>query len=86
MLLFTGDETGRVIIPLSRVYDIESKGRKVTITYESGEIEYMIVDAPPMPKRGIVTLKFDTEDDVDKVMRQFFTACKDCRNAFYFGK
>ena len=33
MLLFTGDETGRVIIPLSRVYDIESKGRKVTMRF-----------------------------------------------------
>ena len=86
MLLFTGDETGRVVIPLSNVYDIETKKNKITITYNSGEMDISIVDCPPIPRRGIVTLKFDTEDEVDKIMRQFFKACNKGVNAFYFGK
>lgn len=86
MLLFTGDETGRVVIPLARVYDIETNKNKITITYNSGEMDLSIVDCPPVPQRGIVTLKFDTEDGVDKIMRQFFKACNNGVNAFYFGK
>ena len=66
MLLFTGDESGRIIIPLSRVYDIEAKGRRVKITYNSGEMDISIVDCPPVPQRGIVIITFDTDDEVDK--------------------
>jgi len=87
MLLFTSNEdNGRVIIPLSRIYEIESQGRRIRIAYESGEIDVSIVDCPPFPKLGCVVLTFDTEDEVDKVMRQFYKACRDGARAFYFGK
>lgn len=73
----------RVVIPLSRVFDIWSSECAININYDGGEL--VEVEGTYQKKLETVRIKFDSSDDVDKAMRQFYKACNDGKNAFFFG-
>lgn len=86
MLLFvktTGAGNERVVIPLNRVYDIVTSSCSVFINYECGDI--VSVEGTFQKKIETVRVVFDSSDEVNKIMRQFFKACRDNVSAFYFA-
>lgn len=86
MLLFTKPNNmaaSRVIIPLSRVFDIYATDCSININYDSGE---MVEVAGKFEKKiETVRVTFDTPDEVDKIFRQFYKAINANNNAFYIG-
>lgn len=83
MLLFANSSNVKCVIPLSRVYDISAVSCTVVINYDCGDI--VEVEGTFQKKLESVRVVFDSADDVDKIMRQFFKACRAKENAFYFG-
>lgn len=84
MLIFCKTKKGRVIVPLSRVYDIRALETSVIINYDCGDLVWL--DGDKYEKKiESVFIEFADEDEVDKVIRQFYKACRDNANSFYFG-
>lgn len=82
MLLFTGIKE-RVIIPLSRVYNICSSENRIIINYNCGDL--INVEGNCVPKIETVRVILDSSDEVDKTIRQFYKACQSNAKAFFFG-
>lgn len=86
MLLFTNYLGIRIIIPLNRVYEIKASGKTITIDYDGGEITYLDNEGSAVaPKVETIRINFETEDELDKIMRQFYKACNNKAGAFFFG-
>ncbi len=86
MLLFTKPNNmaaSRVIIPLSRVFDIYATDCAININYDSGE--FVEVAGKFEKKIETVRVTFDSADAVDKICRQFYKALNANNRAFYFG-
>lgn len=81
MLIFTGKDD-RLVIPLERVYNIVTNGCRVVINYDCGDAIY---EGQKISRIETVGINFDSGDEVDKVMRQFYKACNNKVGAFYFG-
>lgn len=93
MLLFVkpfGNENSlirvnKLVIPLNRIFDISGFGSSIIINYDSGE--YIEVDSGIYQKKvESVRIVFNSEDAVDKILRQFYKACNNGSGAFYFGE
>ena len=86
MLLFTKPNNmaaSRVIIPLSRVFDIYATDCSININYDSGE---MVEVAGKFEKKiETVRVTFDSADEVDKIFRQFYKAVNANSRAFYIA-
>lgn len=74
----------KLVVPLERVYDIWASSCTVVFNYDSGEI--VEVEGTYQKKLGSVRVVFDSLDEVDKVMRQFYKAVNAGSKAFYFGQ
>jgi len=86
MLLFTNYLGIRIIIPLNRVYEIKASGKTITIDYDGGEITYLDNEGSAVaPKVETIRINFENEDELDKIMRQFYKACNNKAGAFFFG-
>lgn len=86
MLLFTNYLGIRIIIPLNRVYEIKASGKTITIDYDGGEITYLDNEGSAVaPKVETIKINFESEDELDKIMRQFYKACNNKAGAFFFG-
>lgn len=87
MLLFVKPSgcipVSQIIIPLERVYNIVSVGRKININYDSGEVVY--IENSYEKKIDTVSIDFVDDDEVNKILRQFYKAVNNQSNAFYFG-
>lgn len=82
MLLFFGKELHR-IIPLERVYEIVANGNEICVTYEGGDsTDY---EGQAVKVSSFCKLKFEDEEEVHKVIRQFYKAVNSGANAFFFG-
>lgn len=84
MLLFAGDSGYKVVIASERIYDITARNNTVYINYESGDIVYLD-DGSYQKQIATVILHYETSDEVDKIMRQFYKAANSGFYAFYFG-
>lgn len=86
MLLFTNYLGIRIIIPLNHVYEIKASGKTITIDYDGGEITYLDNEGSAVaPKVETIKINFESEDELDKIMRQFYKACNNKAGAFFFG-
>ena len=86
MLLFTNYLGIRIIIPLNRVYEIKASGKTIAIDYDGGEITYLDNEGSAVaPKVETIKINFENEDELDKIMRQFYKACNNNAGAFFFG-
>lgn len=86
MLLFiqkADDVAGQAIIPSSRVYDIFAVDCRININYDGGEL--IEVEGTFQKKVETISVRFDSEDDVNKILRQFYKACNAGARAFFFG-
>ncbi len=86
MLLFTKPNNmaaNRVIIPLSRVFDIYATDCSININYDSGE--FVEVAGKFEKKIETVRVTFDSADEVDKLFRQFYKAVNSNSHAFYIA-
>lgn len=88
MLLFCKPNTNsinNIIVPLARVYNIISNGCRVIIDYNGGDcIE--VENGNYQNKITEVVIYYDSEDEVNKAIRQFFRAVNSNANAFFFGQ
>ena len=75
--------SNRVIIPLNRVYDIYCLDVSLSINYDSGEL--VEVEGTFQKKLESVRITFESADELDKIVRQFYKALNSGSNAFYFG-
>lgn len=82
MLLFTG-EKNKIIIPLDRVYSIITVDCKIVINYDGGDL--INVEGQITKKIETIRMLFDSTDEVDKNIRNFYKACSNNAGAFYFG-
>jgi len=86
MLLFIDNSDSvmsQVIIPISRLYDIWSYGCRININYDSGEL--VEVEGTYQKKIESLSIVCESEDVVNKLLRQFYKACNNKAGAFYFG-
>lgn len=85
MMIFTG---GQVVIPSSRIYDIKvvSGGNygTILIAYDCGDL--INIEGKMYDKVEVVSVHYDSADECNKALRQFYKACRNNENAFYFGK
>lgn len=84
MLLFVTTSEGQIIIPLARVYNIVLSSCSVVINYDCGDIVWL--DGDKYEKK-IETVRsvYDSPDEANKVIRQFYKACNNNAGAFFFG-
>lgn len=85
MLFCKPDETivRRLVIPLARVLDVIAFSKSIVINYDNGEL--MEVEGNMVKKIESVKIKFDSTDEVDRIIKQFYKACNNDVGAFYFG-
>lgn len=83
MLLFVKVYSRQIVIPLNRVFDIWSEGNALLINYDSGEL--IEIEGTYQKKVESVKVTFETDDDVNKALRQFYKACNAGAGAFFFG-
>lgn len=85
MMIFAKDtyRKEKIIIPLSRMFEIMSSGCSVVINYDSGEV--IETEHGYIKKIETIKITLDSPDDVDKIIRQFYKACNNNAGAFYFG-
>lgn len=83
MLLFVKVYSRQNVIPLNRVFDIWSAGNTLSINYDSGEL--IEIEGTYQKKVESVKVTFETDDDVNKALRQFYKACNAGAGAFFFG-
>lgn len=81
MLLFinasgTGNGHSKIIVPLSRIYDIFVANNKLVFNYENALQD----DAA-----GNLIVKYKNENEVDQVLREFYKAVDSSKKVFYFG-
>lgn len=72
-------------IPLSQVVKIVFFSKTISIHYFNGEYVDLEFGDGRFPRVEIKDLKFDSEDDVVRLKRQFYKACSEGKKAFYFG-
>lgn len=84
MLLFMKISGGQVIIPTERIYNICAVGCRVSVNYDSGEL--LEVGSMYQKKIETVSVVFDSDDLVNKILRQFYKACNNNAGAFFFGE
>lgn len=84
MLLFLNGDNGRIIIPSERLYNIVAVSCSVVVNYEGGEMCW-VDDNNLVPKIETVRVTFNSPDEVDKIIRQFYKACNNKVGAFFFG-
>lgn len=88
MLLFCKPITNspdNIIIPLDRVYNIISNGCRVIIDYDAGEC-LEVYEGNYQNKITELVIYYDSEDEVNKAIRQFYRAVNSNANAFFFGQ
>lgn len=74
----------KLVIPTERIYEINAGSCSIIVNYDSGEV--IEVDGTYQKKLNSVRVVFDSPDEVEKIMRQFYKALNSNANAFYFGK
>lgn len=79
MMFFVGD----VIVPESRLIDIIFRENVIVVNYDAGDL--LEVAGTFQKKIESVRVVCDSEDDANKIKRQFYKACASKQNAFYFG-
>lgn len=74
MIIFTKDKA----VPLNRIFQIYADKNKLFIVFESGFDGF---------KSGVdsVCVKCNSEDEVQKLFKQFYKAVRDGANVFYFN-
>lgn len=80
MMIFTNS---MVVIPSSRLYNISVLDNKIEIRYEGGDL--IDVEGTMYSKLEVVTIHYESKDACNKALRQFYKACANNQNAFYFG-
>ena len=75
---------GQIIIPLNRVFDIISTGCRININYDSGEL-MEVRENVYQNKIDTASIIYDSPDEVDKTIRQFYKSVNNNSNCFYFG-
>ena len=83
MLLFVRAYARQVVIPINRVFDIWSEGNALLINYDAGEL--IEIEGTYQNKIESIKVTFETDDDVNKALRQFYKACNAGAGAFFFG-
>lgn len=87
MLLFCRSREiigGQVIIPSERIYNIMAVGCRVNINYDGGEL-MEVRENVYQPKIETASILYDSSDEVDKIIRQFYKSVSNNSNCFYFG-
>lgn len=82
-MLFVKVGSHQIVIPLARVFDIWSAGNDLIINYDSGEL--IEVEGTYQKKVESVKVTFNSDDDVNKTLRQFYKACNTGSGAFFIG-
>lgn len=83
MLLFVKIGSRQIIIPLAHVFDIWSFNDELNINYDSGEL--IEVEGTYQKKIENIQIHFETDDELNKVLRQFYKACNAGAGAFFIG-
>ena len=83
MMLFVKVGSNQVVIPLARVFDIWSQGNNLMINYDDGEL--IEIEGTYQKKIESVKVTFDSDDEVNKTLRQFYKACNTGAGAFFIG-
>lgn len=85
MFIFAKDSYNnrKIIFPASRVIDIYTFDCSIIINYDNGEL--IEVDGAISKKIVTITIKYDDVADVSNAIQNFYTACKNKVDAFYFG-
>lgn len=87
MLLFckpNSEFIRQVIIPMSRVIEIIASENRINIIYDKEEV--VEVAHKTFQKRvETVSILYDSGDDTDKAIRQFYKACANNSGSFFFG-
>jgi len=86
MLLFVKTSntfSSDIIIPVGRIYDIWAANCHININYDSGEL--IETELGYQKKLETITVVFNSADEVNKILRQFYKACNNKAGAFYFG-
>ncbi len=87
MLLFckpNDDTITQIIISTSRIFEIVAAGCRVNINYDSGEVAE-VSEGTYQKKIETVSVIYDSVDDVEKAIRQFYKAVNNHSAAFFFG-
>lgn len=87
MLLFCRSKDlqgGQIIVPLNRVYNIITSDCRININYDSGEM-LEVREGIYHKKIDTVSIIYDSADEVDKTVRQFYKSVNNNSNCFYFG-
>lgn len=79
MLLFAGN----MVIPERRLISIDFVESSIKIIYDCGE--FVSVEGMYVPRVGTFKLVLSDEEEVNKIKRQFYKACKEGSQVFYFG-
>ena len=88
MLLFCKPSTTsaeNVIIPLGRVFEIVTNSCRVIIRYNGGE--FLETEQGTFPNRvSELVIMYDSPDEVNKAIRQFYKAINSNSSVFLFGQ
>lgn len=85
MMIFVQSKDRKFAIPDSRIFQIVQWQKDITISYKSGDITWLN-DSIAQEKLETVICHFESEEDAEECMRNFFRVCEQGRNAFFFGK
>lgn len=79
MLLFVGN----TVISERRLISINFIGNEIAVNYDSGGV--LDVEGGMCSRFETINLTLENEEEVQRIKRQFYKACKDGMNVFYFG-
>lgn len=79
MLLFVGD----TVISERRLINVVFLENVIKVNYDGGEM--LEVAGQMYPRIETLRLVLENAEEVNKVKRQFYKACKEGLNVFYFG-
>lgn len=74
----------QIIISTSRIFDIVAAGCRININYDSGEVTE-VSENTYQKKIETISIIYDSADDVEKAIRQFYKAVNNHSAAFFFG-
>lgn len=84
MFVFFGSDM-RVAIPATKISHIVQHDNRIDIFFNSGEYVWADdVENTAFPKLETFSLKYETKEIAEDVMRSFYVACEQNKGAFYF--
>lgn len=87
MLIFIQTPKQFVVVPENKIQNISVYGKQIVISYSSGEIYFPDnYSQTAAPKIEVISVIYETPDDVLNVMRNFYKASVKNEGAFFFKK